>query len=83
VTESNVIEQIEAIRKSKGITKTHVAKQCGHSVNWYWKLENGRLRLRVDELGCIAKALDVDPSIFFANDLAIRRVEVEGNEAAI
>lgn len=57
--------RIENIRKSKGITKTFVARQCGRSVNWYWKVENGLLRLRVDELCAIAKALEVEPSIFF------------------
>lgn len=83
MNESNVMEQIESIRKAKGITKTHVAKHCGHSVNWYWKLENGQLRLRVDELSSIAKALDVEPSIFFINDLANRRIEVSNNETAV
>lgn len=68
MSDNNIAQQIETIRKSKGITKTFVARQCGRSVNWYWKVEHGQLRLRVDDISQIAKALDVDPSIFFISN---------------
>lgn len=66
MTERMVVEKIESIRKSKGVTKTFIANRCGHSPNWYWKVESGKSRLKVEELHRIAQALDVDPGIFFS-----------------
>ena len=57
-------EKIDAIRRSKGITQTHVAQVCGKHPQWYYDMKIGRSSVKAEDLPNIAKALDVDVSIF-------------------
>ena len=65
-----VYMRVEAVRKKKGITKTHIAKYCGHTVSWYSDLSKGRREMRVTDLEQIAEALEVNPVIFFGKKLS-------------
>ena len=60
-----VHENVEKIRKAKGITKTHIAKQLNLSLQGYRHMMNGDVRLDVERLKIIANVLGVSPSIFF------------------
>lgn len=62
-------EKIEKIRERKGVTKTHIAKKCGHTPAWYTDIVKGR-RIKVDTLQKIADALEVDIKIFFDDKLS-------------
>lgn len=66
-----VYERIEDIRKSKGVTKTHIANQCGKTVSWYYGISVGRRIPDVIALQEIANALEVDVRIFFADELSV------------
>ncbi|WP_281659096.1 helix-turn-helix transcriptional regulator [Halobacillus sp. Cin3] len=68
-----VYEKIEDIRKSKGVTKTHIAKRCGKTVAWYYGISKGKRQPNVESLQEIAKALDVDVRIFFEDSLSVKR----------
>lgn len=60
-----VHERIEEIRKSKGVTKTHIAKKCNKTVSWYYGISKGKRTLNVQTLQEIADALEVDVKNFF------------------
>lgn len=62
-------ENVERIRKAKGVTKTHIANKLGISLQGYRHITTGDVRLDVDRLDIIANALGVDPGIFFDNEL--------------
>ncbi|OAS19341.1 hypothetical protein A8708_26615 [Paenibacillus oryzisoli] len=66
-----VIQNIETVRKSKGVTKTHIAKHCGKTSSWYGDISHGKKRLSVDDLILVADALNENPSIFFASKLSV------------
>lgn len=57
--------RVENVRKSKGVTKTYLAKACNKTAAWYSDISLGKLRLSVDDLEKISAALDVSPQIFF------------------
>ena len=63
-------EKIEQIRKSKGITKKHIAEKCGHTPAWYTDILKGR-SIKVDTLQKIADALEVDIIVFFEEKLSV------------
>lgn len=62
-------ENVKKIRESKGVTKTHVAKELGLSPMGYGHIESGNVRLDADRLKDIAKILSVEPAIFFDDQL--------------
>ena len=64
-----VHENIESLRKAKGVTKTHMAKRLGMSLQGYIHIENGNVRLDVERLKTIAETLGVQPAIFFDQEL--------------
>lgn len=64
-----VHENIEKIRKHKGVTKTHIAKHLGLSLQGYRHIANGTTRLDVERLRKISEVLDVETSIFFDEQL--------------
>lgn len=64
-----VHDNVEKIRKAKGVTKKHLAEKAGISNQAYWHISSGNVRLDVERLKPIAKALDVDPGIFFDDKL--------------
>lgn len=65
-----VHQRIEEIRIRKGVTKTHIAKQCGRSVAWYHGISTGRRQPNVESLQLIADALETDVRNFFADELS-------------
>lgn len=68
---NNVIAKIEEIRKRKGITKTHVANYCGHTVAWYYDIAKGRRRVYLDDALLILKSIDEEPGIFFGTKVSV------------
>lgn len=62
--------KIEEIRKSKGVTKTHIAKSCGKTVAWYYGISTGKRIPNVESLQMIADALEVDVRDFFETELS-------------
>ncbi|KAA0547684.1 helix-turn-helix transcriptional regulator [Bacillus sp. BGMRC 2118] len=60
---------VEKIRKSKGITKTHMAKKLGLTIQGYSQITSGNVRLDVERLKVIAQIMSVDPAIFFNDEL--------------
>lgn len=56
---------IEHLRKTKGITKTHIAKELGHSDPWYGDISTGKIRVKADDLPKFAEILGVDVQYFF------------------
>ncbi|EFM23061.1 DNA-binding helix-turn-helix protein [Selenomonas sp. oral taxon 149 str. 67H29BP] len=64
-----VNQNIERVRRAKGVTKTHLAKVLGMSLQGYRYLENGSVRLDVERMKVIGDALGVDSSIFLDDKL--------------
>ena len=64
-----VNQNIERVRCAKGVTKTHMAKALGMSLQGYRYLENGSVRLDVERMKIIGDALGVDSSIFLDDKL--------------
>lgn len=64
-----VHENIEKIRRAKGVTKTHIAKQLGMTLQGYRHLESGEVKLDVERLKIIAAALGEDVAVFFDDKL--------------
>lgn len=61
----NIGENIRSIRVLKGLTQEKLAEKAELSRNTIVNFENKKRVPRVDDLGKIAKALDVEISIFF------------------
>jgi DNA-binding XRE family transcriptional regulator len=68
----NLNERIKIVRKSKGISQTHVANEVGMTVSSYNMKENGRRPISTDEIENIAIALDVSPGIFFDDEFHVK-----------
>jgi len=60
-----VVSNIEALRKRKGITKTHIGRYCGKTGAWYGDIVKGRRRVYLSDVFMIAEAMDEDIKIFF------------------
>ncbi|MFJ7663704.1 helix-turn-helix domain-containing protein [Lysinibacillus sp. NPDC097162] len=67
---SFVYLKIEEIRKRKGVTKSHIARSCGHTPQWYSKVSKGEIVLDVNKLELIASILEEDVKNFFDNKLS-------------
>ncbi len=65
------IKNIEKIRASKGIYKSHIAKHCGHTPAWYTDIISGKNRLSVNDLLLIAEVLNEHPGNFFSTKLSV------------
>ncbi|SES03273.1 helix-turn-helix domain-containing protein [Salipaludibacillus aurantiacus] len=79
-------ENVEKIRKAKGVTKTHLAKKLNMSLQGYRYLENGDTRLDAERLKVIAHALGENPAIFFDSELThsvIEKVENTNKQEVI
>lgn len=75
-----VHKNVERIRTAKGVTKTHLARKLGLSLQGYRHIMAGSVRLDVERLKVIADALDVNPSVFFEDELTesvIRKIEIK------
>lgn len=60
---------VEKLRIAKGISKTHLAKKMGLTLQGYTHIASGQVRLDVERLKTIANILEVDPAIFFNDEL--------------
>ncbi|WP_211204977.1 helix-turn-helix domain-containing protein [Selenomonas noxia] len=65
----SVNENIGRIRRAKGVTKTHVAKALGMSLQGYRYIENGDVRLDVERMKKIGDSLGVDSTVFLDDEL--------------
>ncbi|MFG3612418.1 helix-turn-helix domain-containing protein [Rummeliibacillus stabekisii] len=68
---SDVHLKIEEIRKRKGVTKSHIARYCDRTPQWYSKVSKGEITLDVITLQLIADALEVDVVNFFNSKLSV------------
>lgn len=66
-----VIKNIEAIRKNKGITKSHIGNYCGKTGAWYGDIVKGRRRIYLNDVFLIAEALNLDEKVFFDKKLNV------------
>jgi transcriptional regulator with XRE-family HTH domain len=64
-----VHDNVEIIRKAKGITKTHLAKKLGLSLQGYRHITSGGTKLDVERLRIIANELHVAVEVFFDDEL--------------
>lgn len=62
-------DNVERIRKAKGVTKTHLAKKINMTVQGYRHITSGNVRMDVERLAVIAKELGVEPAVFFDDSL--------------
>lgn len=62
-------ENVEKIRKAKGVTKTHLAKKLNLTLQGYRHLASGEVNMNVERLRIIAIDLGVEPAVFFDNEL--------------
>ena len=61
---------LKKIRIERGYTQEYMADKLGYKdKSGYNHLENGNVKLSVDRAIKIAAILDVDPSIFFAQEV--------------
>ena len=61
---------IRFIRKSKGITATFLASKLNVSTSTMWKIENGLVQVKAQDVPLIANALGVEVTVFFDQKLA-------------
>ncbi|MDG5787805.1 helix-turn-helix transcriptional regulator [Evansella sp. AB-P1] len=69
-------DNVERVRKAKGITKTFIATQLGLSLQGYRHITSGEVRLDVERLSIIANILGVNPGIFFDEKLTESVIKV-------
>ena len=62
-------ENVGRIRRAKGVTKTFLAKELGLSLQGYRHIEAGNVRLDVERMKVIGRALGVDSSVFLDDKL--------------
>lgn len=63
-----IVQNIEHLRKSKGVMKGHLARRCGKSPEWYSKMLKGNRLPSIDDLSAMADALGVEPGYFFNHE---------------
>ena len=63
----HVGRKIKELRKRKGFSLEELGKSCGCSKSYMSRIENGRRRIDVTRLQCIAKELGVNPDYFFTS----------------
>ncbi|KNZ68671.1 helix-turn-helix protein [Thermincola ferriacetica] len=77
-----VYENVEKIRIAKGITKTHIAKALGLSLQGYRHIASGSVRLDAERLKTIAAILGCEPSVFYDDKLTdevIKGIAIQSN----
>lgn len=60
-----IAPKMQAIRESRGFTKSRVAKMTGLSYTAYFAIEKDKTDMRLSTLCKIASALGVEPTKFF------------------
>lgn len=64
-----IYQNVERIRKAKGVTKTHLANSLNLTLQGYRHITSGNVRLDVERLKIISEVLGVDPGVFFDEKL--------------
>lgn len=75
-------ENVERIRKAKGVSKTYLANKLGMTLQGYRHMASGNVRMDVERLQVIANALDVSPAIFFDRQLTESVIKLKDNISA-
>lgn len=73
-------ENVEKLRKAKGVSKTHLATKLDLTLQGYSHIAAGSVRLDAERLKVIGLVLNVDPGIFFEDKLTesvIKKIEEE------
>lgn len=65
-------EKVRALRKSKGVSQTHMARELNMSISGYNMKELGKRPITANELDKIAKVLGESASIFFDNKFHVK-----------
>jgi transcriptional regulator with XRE-family HTH domain len=77
-------ENVERIRKARGVSKTHIANAVNLSLQGYRHIASGAVRLDAERLKIIGSVLEVDPGIFFDNKLTDSVInEIEAKKSSI
>ena len=76
-----IYENVERIRVAKGVTKSHLARKLKISLMGYIHITNGDVRLDAERLKVIGNVLEVDPSVFFDDELTQSVVSAIENES--
>nr|WP_229105579.1 helix-turn-helix transcriptional regulator [Bacillus paralicheniformis] len=61
----SLYQEIEKIRKDKGITKIHISRSFNKTPAWYSAISKGKRQLKADDLEKMAEILGVAPKDFF------------------
>jgi transcriptional regulator with XRE-family HTH domain len=62
-------KNVEKIRKAKGVSMTHLASKLDLTLQGYRHIATGSVRLDAERLKVIGLVLNVDPGIFFDDNL--------------
>lgn len=62
---SIVLGTVEGLRRSRGLTQKQVCEKLGISYQAYSNKENGKVGFTANEIGSLAKLLNVSPNKFF------------------
>lgn len=65
------MRRLIALRKSKGLTQTEVARRVSKAQSFVAKVETGERRLDVIEFIDLARALEIEPADLFAELAAL------------
>lgn len=77
-------ENVERIRKARGVSKTHIANSLDLSLQGYRHIASGAVRLDAERLKIIGSVLEVDPGIFFDKKLTDSVVfDIEAKKSSI
>ena len=58
-------QQLQRLRKFRGLTQTELGERVGVSMQQIWKYENGKNRMAASTMDALAHALGVLPAYFF------------------
>ncbi|MFH1675134.1 MAG: response regulator [Pseudomonadota bacterium] len=63
--DQHIGRRIKELRKKKRLSLEQLGQLCGCSKSYMSRIENGRRRIDVERLQCIARELEVSPDYFF------------------
>lgn len=61
-------EWLKKIRRERGLILSEMARRCGISASYYWKIENGKRNVPVGTAKRIAEVLGFDWRCFYENE---------------
>ena len=77
-----VIENVEKIRKAKGIQKKHIAEKLNLSPMGYSHISKKGCGLTAERLKIIAEVFKVEPGVFFDDELTNNVIKELNNVGA-